>query len=282
MLSKAIERAQKRVEGRNFDIRRRVLEYDDVLNQQRELIYRQRRQVLDGEDLRPVVLRMAAEAIERAVDAHAHPNLPPEDWDLAAILELAHDLFLPRNQVTVDQLRACQTGEQLTALLQARAEAVYTAREAEMTPELMRSLERLVLLRTVDSKWMTHLDAMDDLREGIGLRAYGQKDPLLEYKFEAYEMFEAMIVAVADEVTRLMFHLRVEREQGGDRLRATEAATRTESSQRLATASVSGDAGPKQPVRRAASGDGGHVGRNDPCPCGSGKKYKRCCGRNER
>ena len=282
MLSKAIERAQKRVEGRNFDIRRRVLEYDDVLNQQRELIYRQRRQVLDGEDLRPVVLRMAAEAIERAVDAHAHPNLPPEDWDLAAILELAHDLFLPRNQVTVDQLRACQTGEQLTALLQARAEAVYSAREAEMTPELMRSLERLVLLRTVDSKWMTHLDAMDDLREGIGLRAYGQKDPLLEYKFEAYEMFEAMIVAVADEVTRLMFHLRVEREQGGDRLRATEAATRTESSQRLATASVSGDAGPKQPVRPAASGDGGHVGRNDPCPCGSGKKYKRCCGRNER
>jgi len=282
MLSKAIERAQKRVEGRNFDIRRRVLEYDDVLNQQRELIYRQRRQVLDGEDLRPVVLRMAGEAIERAVEAHAHPNLPPEDWDLAAILELAHDLFLPRNRVTLDHLKACQTGAQLTALLQAEAEAVYAARETEMTPELMRSLERLVLLRTVDSKWMTHLDAMDDLREGIGLRAYGQKDPLLEYKFEAYEMFEAMIVAVADEVTRLMFHLRVEREQGGDRVRATEAATRTESSQRLATASVSGDAGPKQPVRRAASGEGGHVGRNDPCPCGSGKKYKRCCGRNER
>jgi len=238
--------------------------------------------VLDGEDLRPVVMRMAGEAIDRIIDAHAHPNLPPEDWDLQALLELAHDLFLPRTRLSVDSLKACATRDQLAAVLKGEAETTYAQREVALTPELMRSLERLVLLRVVDTKWMTHLDAMDDLREGIGLRAYGNKDPLLEYKFEGYEMFEAMINAVADDVTRLMYHLRVEREQGGGRAVATGEAARAESRQRLATATAAGDPGTRQPVRRTAGAGGRRVGRNDPCPCGSGKKYKNCCGRNER
>ncbi len=280
MLSKAIERAQKRVEGRNFDIRRRVLEYDDVLNQQRELIYKQRRQVLDGEDLRPVVMRMAGESIERLVDVHAHPNLLPEDWDLAAVLELAQDLYLPRGRVTIERLKQCAGRDELVSLLKGEAEAVYAEREAQLTPELARSLERLILLRVVDSKWMDHLDAMDDLREGIGLRAYGQKDPLLEYKFEAFEMFEAMIHAIGDEITRLLYHIRVERDPAGGRAAvATGDAARQESRQRLAVASSAGQSGRREPVRK---GKGHKVGRNDPCPCGSGKKYKHCCGRNER
>ncbi len=280
MLSRAIERAQKRVEGRNFDIRRRVLEYDDVLNQQRELIYKQRRQVLDGEDLRPVVMRMAGEAIERLVDVHAHPNLSPEDWDLGALLDLAHDLFLPRGRVAVDRLKSCGTREELVSLLRQEAESVYAEREALLTPELVRSLERLILLRVVDSKWMDHLDAMDDLREGIGLRAYGQKDPLLEYKFEAYEMFEAMINAIGEEITRLLYHIRVERNQAGSQGAVVSGeAARQESRQRLAVATASGSGGPREPVKKA---EGRRVGRNDPCPCGSGKKYKRCCGRNAR
>ncbi|MDP2872279.1 MAG: preprotein translocase subunit SecA [Bacillota bacterium] len=275
MLSKAIERAQKRVEARNFELRRRVLEYDDVLNQQREIIYRQRRQVLKGEDLRAVVLRMAGEAIGRVLDLHASPSLPPEEWDLPALTELLEALYLPRGRVTPKDLAACEDRDQLESLLTELAVAVYAEREAAIGLELMRDLERLILLRVVDAQWMDQLAAMDDLREGIGLRAYGQKDPLMEYKFEAYEMFQAMIRSIEDEVTRMMFHVRVDMqgprpEPGPERLTVTSAQG--------GVSSVNGAPGQSRPAARP----GAKVGRNDPCPCGSGKKYKRCCGRDAR
>jgi len=293
MLSRAIERAQKRVEARNFDIRRRVLDYDDVLNQQRELIYKQRREVVEGGRLRPVVQRMAETAIERVVDLHAHATLPPEDWDLPALIGLLEDLCLPRGRVSAQDLSRLESRDALVDFVTAIANDVYAEREASFGEQLLSDLERLILLRMVDSKWMDHLDAMDDLREGVGLRAYGQKDPLLEYKFEAYEMFEAMIRSIEDDVTRLLFHVRV---QGGPRQDGTGTTTvtvsdhaqREQSRQRLAQANAGG--GGNEPVRRrdaagAAGSDGQgtsrRVGRNDPCPCGSGKKYKRCCGRGQ-
>ena len=295
VLSRAIEGAQKRVESRNFDIRRRVLEYDDVLNQQRELIYRQRRQVLDGEDLKPVILRMAHSAIGRIVDAYAHPNLPPEDWDLEGLLALAQDLYLPKGLIKRTDLAGLESRSALAALLEDQADQVYEQRELAFGPQLMRDLERLILLRVVDGKWMDHLAAMDDLREGVGLRAYGQKDPLLEYKFEAFEMFEEMIHAVEDEVARLMYHVRIQGQAGrralqaaggavadggagaGSTVTVSQDARREESRQRLAQATLAGgDAGRPAPVST-----GQKIGRNDPCPCGSGRKYKRCCGRGQ-
>jgi preprotein translocase subunit SecA len=283
VLSRAIERAQKRVESRNFEMRRRVLDYDDVLNQQRELIYRQRRQVLSGEDMRDVVLRMAGEGLGRVLDVHAHESVPRDQWDLAALLERAEALFLPHGRVSTAELARCRDRAELEAVLRGQLEKVYGEREAQFGSELTRNLERLVILRVVDSKWMEHLAAMDDLREGIGLRAYAQKDPLLEYKFEAYEMFQAMIRAIEDDVTRLLYHLRLERQGGpasqGDR--TADAAAREESQRRLA---VAGGGSGEAPVREPASAGvkGKKIGRNDPCPCGSGKKYKRCCGRNAR
>jgi len=288
MLSRAIERAQKRVEARNFDLRRRVLEYDDVLNQQRELVYRQRREVLQGEDLRPVVLRMAGESVGRVVDLHAHPSLPPEDWDLRSLLDLVEGLCLPRGRVRPEDLKVLEDREALAQYLLEQAEAVYSERDEAFGRDLMKQLERRVLLLVVDSKWMDHLDAMDDLREGIGLRAYGQKDPLLEYKFEAYEMFQAMIRAIEDDVVRLMFHIRVEGSRGaaagevpGPAQARTDSQVREESRQRLAAASVHAGSGGKGTGQSRSAGSK-KVGRNDPCPCGSGKKYKKCCGRNAR
>jgi preprotein translocase subunit SecA len=335
LLSRALERAQKRVEGRNFDIRRRVLEYDDVLNQQRELVYKQRREVVQESNLKSVVQRMTRAAIERTVDLHAHPTLPPEDWNLGALAGLLEDLCLPRGRVRPDELAKAESRDGLVDHVAGAAAAVYAEREAAFGPELTRDLERLILLRVVDSKWMDHLDAMDDLREGVGLRAYGQKDPLLEYKFEAYEMFEAMIRAIEDEVTRLLFHVRVEGAPAGQHgqgsartVSVSDSARREQSRQRLATANAGSGGGVRQPVRRrqpvaggrAPGGDqasstttvttatasarpgapagasadasggasggapgfaGPKLGRNDPCPCGSGKKYKRCCGRDQ-
>ena len=291
LLSRAIERAQKRVESRNFEIRRRVLEYDDVLNQQRELIYKQRRQLLQGEDSRAVVLRMAHGAVGRAIDAHVNPNLPPADWELASLLELLHDLYLPRGRTTVEALASFEDRRQLAAHLEDTADEVYAERESALGPQLLRDLERLILLRVVDGKWMDHLAAMDDLREGIGLRAYGQKDPLLEYKFEAFEMFEAMVRAIEDDVTRLMYHVRVEAAPAsggsGATVTVSDSNQREQSRRRLAAAQGGGaddQAGPARggPSGGAAGGQPAKVGRNDPCPCGSGRKYKRCCGRNQR
>jgi len=261
MISKSIETAQKRVENRNFDIRKHVLQYDDVMNQQRELIYRQRRQVLTGENLKDNILEMIDACVERVVSAYAPEGVHPEEWDLKGLLDQAEQLFLPGHQLTPEDLEDVGRKE-LEEFLAEHSHAVYEAREQELGPETMREVERVIMLRIVDDKWMDHLDAMDQLREGIGLRAYGQKDPLVEYKFEGYEMFQNMINTIQDEVVRYIFRVNVVQPQQERPRQVVENRYAEE--------------GARQPVRKESK-----VGRNDPCPCGSGKKYKKCCGRAE-
>ena len=256
LITRSIESAQKRVENRNFSIRKHVLQYDDVMNQQRELIYRQRMKVLLEQDLRAVVEQMINESVARSVEIYCPEGVIPEEWDLESLLSHAEQLYLPGHELQPDDLT--DTGrEALKELLTDKSLEAYQAREEEMGAELLRELERMVLLRIVDEKWMDHLDAMDQLREGINLRAYGQKDPLIEYKFESYQMFQNMVDAIQDDVVRYVFRVNV--------VQAPQ--------QRQTVENKYQEEGPAQPVRREAK-----VGRNEPCPCGSSKKYKKCCG----
>ncbi|NLI11091.1 preprotein translocase subunit SecA [Pelotomaculum propionicicum] len=261
MISKSIETAQKRVENRNFDIRKHVLQYDDVMNQQRELIYRQRRQVLTGENLKDNILEMIDASAERLVSVYAPEGVHPEEWDLKGLLDQAEQLFLPGHKLTPEDLEDMGRRE-LQEFLAEQSHAAYEAREQELGPETMREVERAIMLRIVDDKWMDHLDAMDQLREGIGLRAYGQKDPLIEYKFEGYEMFQNMINTIQDDVVRYIFRVNVVQPE--------------QQKQRQVVENRYAEEGARQPVRKESK-----VGRNAPCPCGSGKKYKKCCGRAE-
>ncbi len=259
LITKSIESAQKRVEGRNFSIRKHVLQYDDVMNQQRELIYRQRMKVLLEQDLKEVVLQMITESVGRSVEIYCPEGVIPEEWDLESLLNHAEQLYLPGHGLEPADLEEMGR-EAVKELLAGKSMEAYEAREAELGAEVMRELERVVLLRVVDEKWMDHLDAMDQLREGINLRAYGQKDPLIEYKFESYQMFQNMVDTIQDEVVRYVFRVNVV--QAPQQRRTVENKYQEE--------------GPAQPARREDK-----VGRNAPCPCGSGKKYKKCCGRTE-
>lgn len=261
LLSKAIESAQKRVESRNFDIRKHVLEYDDVLNKQRDVIYRQRRQVLEGEDLKNQILKMIDAVIERAVDTWASRDVYAEEYDLKGLVEYVQNSVLVPGSVSTRDLEGKHRDE-IREWLEQKVRMLYAQREAAIGAETMRELERVVVLRTVDSKWMDQLDAMDDLRQGIGLRAFGQKDPLTEYKFEAYDMFNNMTDSIQEEVARLI--LRVQLVSKPER-RSVAVANPTPPSDGTAVH------GPRGPAKVK-------IGRNDPCPCGSGKKYKRCCG----
>jgi len=260
MISKSIETAQKRVEARNFDIRKHVLEYDDVMNQQREIIYKQRRQVLRGENLKESVLDMIHSTVDHLFERYAAVSQFPEEWDMEGFLEAVEQSFLPGHNLEAEQLRKMEK-EEIRKLLHSKVDERYEAKEAELGPETMRELERMLLLRIVDEKWMDHLDAMDQLRQGIGLRAYGQKDPLIEYKFESYDMFNNMIEAIKEDIARLIFRVTVVKEQ--ERPRNVVENRYAEEDQE------------RKPIRKEKT-----IGRNDPCPCGSGKKYKKCCGRN--
>ncbi|MGI6685707.1 MAG: preprotein translocase subunit SecA [Bacillota bacterium] len=255
LISRSIETAQKRVEAKNFDIRKHVLEYDNVMNQQREVIYQQRRQVLTGVNLKDSIYDMIHEVVERTVASFAGGSVHPEEWDLEGLLERAQ-LFLPNHELTVDDLKILSKDE-IPQMLEEKSRIYYDKREDELTPETLRELERVVILKVVDSKWMDHLDAMDQLRQGIGLRAYGQKDPLVEYKFEAFDMFQEMIGEIQSDVVRYLMRVNVV-EAPKERQHVTE--NRSEETV-------------KKPIRK-----NNQVGRNDPCPCGSGKKYKKCCG----
>ncbi|WP_027364973.1 preprotein translocase subunit SecA [Desulfotruncus alcoholivorax] len=257
LITRSLESAQKRVEGRNFSIRKHVLEYDDVMNQQREVIYRQRMKVLLEESLKDVVLQMIADAVDRSVEIYAPEGVIPEEWDLEGLLTHAEQLFLPGHRLQPEDIEDMGR-DALKEFFTEKSTEAYEAREAELGAEMMRELERVVLLRMVDEKWMDHLDAMDQLREGIGLRAYGQKDPLIEYKFESYQMFQNMVESIQDDVVRYVFRVNVV--QAPEQRRTVENKYQEEE--------------PAKPVRRENK-----VGRNDPCPCGSGKKYKKCCGR---
>ncbi|HWQ88726.1 MAG TPA: preprotein translocase subunit SecA [Desulfitobacteriaceae bacterium] len=261
MITRSIETAQRRVENRNFDIRKHVLEYDDVMNQQREVIYAQRRAVLTGEDLRSNILDMLAKVINETVDIFSGDSKFPEDWDLPSLLEYCENLFLPGHELTADQL-ARLTKDEIYELLYEQAVELYDSREKMFGSDIIRQIERAVMLQVVDHKWMDHLDAMDMLREGIGLRAYGQKDPLVEYKHEGFEMFHNMIEAIQEDIIRYMMRItpqvRVQTEEQPQKIREN----RYEEENQV-----------KSPVHVDQQ-----LGRNDPCSCGSGKKYKKCCG----
>ena len=262
LVTKSIESAQKKVEARNFTIRKQVLEYDNVMNQQREVIYSQRRKILQQANLRDTIMEMVHKVVDRTMAMYAPPEVYSEDWDLQALINYAEEFYAPRGLLTVEYLQNLSR-EELEEYLYKVADEHYAEREAAITPELMRELENLVMLKVVDNHWMEHLDAMDMLREGVGLRAYGQKDPLVEYKFEAYDMFQAMIDAIQDDVVRYIYRVNV--------------ITQPKVEDRLENASTNaGDEGTKQPVVKKEE-----PGRNDPCPCGSGKKYKNCCGKDK-
>ena len=267
LVTKSIENAQKKVEARNFSIRKHVLEYDDVMNQQREVIYAERKKILRQEDLRGNIKDMVEKVVQRTMAMYAPPEVYSEDWDLNALINYAEEFFAPRGILTVDYLQNLSR-EELDEYLHKVAEENYKQREEAIGSELMRELENLVMLKVVDNHWMEHLDAMDMLREGVGLRAYGQKDPLVEYKFEAYDMFEAMNEAIQDDVVRYIYHVNViTQPQVDDRLE--KASTNNPN--------VDGtDENQKLPAESSEE-----VGRNEPCPCGSGKKYKNCCGKDK-
>lgn len=258
MVSKAIENAQKKVESRNFDIRKHVLEYDDVINQQREVIYAERRKVLTGENLKETVLSMIDEVAEQCVAMFAGEKKYADEWDLNGFAAYLEQMLAPAENLDPESFKG-MTRKEVIRILTETAREAYEAREQEMGFETMRELERYVMLRVIDEKWMDHIDAMDQLREGINLRAYGQREPLIEYKFEAYEAFQAMIQSIREDVTRYIFRVRLV-EQREERVMHEN---RDEDE-------------PKKPVRVKDK-----VGRNDLCPCGSGKKYKKCCGSGE-
>jgi len=287
MISRAIERAQKRVEAHNFEIRRRVLQYDDVMNKQREIIYRQRRQVLEGVDLRDQVMEMVREVVDDLVSTFAPERVRPEEWDLEGLAaQLSARLGLSGLQLEG------RSREALRDYLFAEAQALYARIEEALGPQRMREFERVVLLRVVDYHWMEHLAAMDDLREGIVLRAYAQKDPLIEYQLEAFEMFNAMIRSIRSQVVAILFRAGLAEIQGARS--GAVACGVAAGGRRAGPAGAGGGVSPGSGVSAgggaspgggagagpAAEGQGRRkVGRNDPCPCGSGKKYKKCCGR---
>lgn len=261
MLTDAIEKAQMKIENNNFGIRKNLLEYDQVMNEQREVIYAERRRVLDGESMRDSIYKMLSDVVENTVDMFIGDDQDPEEWDLTGLNETLLPI-IPLQTVTVERL-SCKNKAEMKHALKQEATRLYEAKEAEFpNPELIRELERVFLLKTIDRKWMNHIDDMEQLRQGIGLQAYGQRDPLVEYKMSGYEMFEAMTGSIQEDTVRILMHIKVE-----------EKAEREEVAK--VTGTNKDDSLGKKPVQRAAQ----KVYPNDPCPCGSGKKYKQCCGR---
>ena len=263
MITKQIENAQKRVEANNFEIRKSVLRYDDVMNKQREIIYGQRRRVLMGEDLSGSMKDMLHGALDSMIDAYANPHAAPETWDLKALSsEVCELCFAPRGMLFGPE--KAQSSDAVRQRVYDFADQRYVQKEREIAAEGgdMREVERVVLLRTVDSHWMEHIDAMDQLKQGIGLRAYAQRDPVNAYTAEGFDMFDAMIAAIREQTARTMFRISIKRTPVQREQLAKPVETPAE--------------GGRQPARREARAQ---IGRNSPCPCGSGKKYKNCCGK---
>ena len=259
MLSSAIEKAQKKIESNNYGIRKNLLEYDQVNNEQREIIYKERRRVLDGENMRDSVYKMIADFVDNTVDMCISDEQDREDWNLTEL----DTLLLPVIPLPKVELPDHLKKNQLKQLLKEQATKLYESKEAEFPePEQLRELERVIMLKVVDRKWMDHIDDMEQLRQGIGLQAYGQKDPLVEYKMNAYEMFNAMTASIQEDTLRLLYHVRVEQKAEREEVAKVTGTNKDES-------------GPKEPKKRMEE----KVYPNDPCPCGSGKKYKQCCGR---
>ena len=266
MLSNAVENAQRSIESRHFRSRKSVLEYDDVMNTQREVIYAQRQKVLDGEDLRQSMLSMLEEVIGSTVAdvLSAHGGVLPEDA-LGELLQYFEGTYFAKGSFAAPGKLDVAN---LTDAIYAQALATYEGKEALLTPAVMRELERVIMLRVVDEYWMDNIDAMDDLKQGIHLRAYGQHDPVIAYKEEGFQMFQAMITAIREETVRRLFLAQIQPRQEVKRVKVAKETGTSASDQTVK----------KQPVRNKDK----KVGPNDPCPCGSGKKYKKCCLQKEK
>ena len=266
MLTRSIQQAQTTVESRNFQARKSVLEYDDVMNKQREIIYDQRKQVLDGLDVKNIIMNMMNTSISHLVAEYFAENDHLDAASCRELLRQVEGLYFPKFTVrfTDEELKE-KTAADVTEAFTAAAAAYYEQKEQEFTSPVMREVERVVLLRVVDEYWMDHIDAMADLRQGIRLRAYAQTDPIIAYKKESLDMFEEMISAIQSETVRRLYSVRIKKDQEIKRERVAKATGE----------SVGGDGTVKKQPRRVQK-----IGRNDPCPCGSGKKYKNCCGRN--
>ena len=262
MLTNAIEKAQMKIEGNNFGIRKNLLEYDQVMNDQREIIYEERRRVLNGESMRDVIYKMITDRVENTIDTCISSDIPKEDWNLTELNELLLPI-IPLKPITAALTDEVKDVKELKHKLKEQAVKLYEAKEAEFPePEALRELERVILLKVIDRKWMDHIDDMDQLRQGIGLQAYGQKDPLVEYKMSGFDMFDDMIANIQEDTVRLLFHVRIEQKVEREQVAKVTGTNKDDSV--AAT-----------PKRRETA----KVYPNDPCPCGSGKKYKQCCGR---
>ena len=262
MLTSAIEKAQEKIESNNFGIRKNLLEYDQVNNDQREIIYAERRSVLDGDNMRDAIYKMIQEQVEAAVDTCISSDIPKAEWDLHELNELLLPIIPlePITQVTIDSIKS---NKELKQYLKEKAVLLYEAKETEFPEvEQFREIERVVLLKVIDRKWMDHIDDMDQLRQGIGLQAYGQRDPLVEYKMAGFDMFDSMIAAIQEDTVRLLYHVQVEQKVEREQV-AKVTGTNKDETAKTAT------------KKRTEA----KVYPNDPCPCGSGKKYKQCCGR---
>ena len=263
MLTSAIEKAQKKIEGNNFGIRKNLLEYDQVMNDQREIIYKERRRVLDGENMRDAIFKMITDRVENCVDTCISSDIPKEEWDLNELNQLILSM-IPMQAVTPEDVDSVKNNKELKHLLKERAVKLYEAKETEFPePEQFRELERVVLLKVIDRKWMDHIDDMDQLRQGIGLQFYGQRDPLVEYKMAGFDMFDEMTASIQEDTIRLLYHVKIEQKVEREQVAKVTGTNKDESATNT-------------PKKRAAA----KVYPNDPCPCGSGKKYKQCCGRN--
>ena len=263
MLSSAIENAQKKIEGNNFGIRKNLLEFDRVNNEQREVIYKERRRVLDGESMRDTIYKMITDEVENCVNSVIPEDGSAEDWDVQELNNVLLPIIPLKRIQLDDEMLKHGTREDLAQKLKEEAVNVYEAKEAEFPdPDQIREVERIILLRVIDNKWMDHIDDMDQLREGIGLQAYGQRDPVVEYKFAGFDMFNAMIDSITEETVKALTHIKIEQKVEREQVAKVTGTNKDESQ-------------PAQPKRRTTK----KVQPNDPCPCGSGRKYKQCCGR---
>ena len=259
-ISNFVEKAQKKIESNNFAIRKNLLEYDQVNNEQREIIYKERRRVLDGDNMRDAICKMITDTVENTVDMCISDEVDSDEWDLIELNTILQPI-IPVKTITKEDVKGIRKN-QLKQNLKEEAIKLYEVKEAEFAePEQIRELERVVLLKVIDRKWMDHIDDMEQLRQGIGLQAYGQRDPKVEYKMSAFEMFDEMIAGIQQDTVRLLYHVRIEQ--------------KVEREQVAEVTGTNKDEEVKGPVRRAQQ----KVYPNDPCPCGSGKKYKQCCGR---
>ncbi len=263
MLSNAVEGAQKKIEGNNFGIRKNLLEFDRVNNEQREVIYKERRQVLDGESMRDTIYKMITDVVERVVGAIINADAPAEEWDINELNNVLLPIVPMKKIALTDEQMKHMKKDELLQQIKEEAVKVYEAKEAEFPdPDQIREVERIILLKVIDHKWMDHIDDMDQLRQGIGLQAFGQRDPVVEYKFAGFDMFDAMIDAISEETVKALMHVQIEQKVEREQVAKVTGTNKDES---VAAA----------PKKR----DGKKIQPNDPCPCGSGKKYKMCCGK---